>query len=261
MASDVRQRKRQKEGEVGLREGGSRAAEARKQPAKISLWVLLGVGLLALGAGGWRYYLGCERAKQQKDALKSLGSEGLFLFSSFDTNNDLCLSPEEFKPLAEKLTGIASVPDFESSEEPDPNSEMLTIEARFQPLLLETMTKSKDGFLGVSHSALSGLRNWKSAEIPSRVFSSSLFKAFLPVKNKVELGDTWWMIPTELTIFTGYLSNNRFYPPTPQGREVIVHKLLSMLHPRPFVKTRFAPQGAVACVRASSDFYYDIVFR
>lgn len=33
---------------------------------------------------------------------------------------------------------------------PDPSEETLTIEARFQPLLPETMTKSKDGFLGVS---------------------------------------------------------------------------------------------------------------
>ncbi len=31
--------------------------------------------------------------------------------------------------------------------------------------------------------------------------------------------------------------------------------------PAPFVKSRFAPQGAVACIRAASDFYYDIVFR
>lgn len=43
--------------------------------------------------------------------------------------------------------------------------------------------------------------------------------------------------------------------------QVLIHSLLSMFHPRPFVKSRFAPQGTVACVRASSDFYYDIVFR
>lgn len=34
-----------------------------------------------------------------------------------------------------------------------------------------------------------------------------------------------------------------------------------MFHPRPFVKTRFAPQGAVACLTAVSDFYYTVVFR
>lgn len=34
-----------------------------------------------------------------------------------------------------------------------------------------------------------------------------------------------------------------------------------MFHPRPFVKTRFAPQGAVACIQAISAFYYTIAFR
>lgn len=43
--------------------------------------------------------------------------------------------------------------------------------------------------------------------------------------------------------------------------QVLIHSLLSMFHPRPFIKSRFAPQGAVACIRASNDFYYDIVFR
>lgn len=42
---------------------------------------------------------------KQESALKSLGTEGLFLFSSLDTDRDLYISPEEFKPIAEKLTG------------------------------------------------------------------------------------------------------------------------------------------------------------
>lgn len=42
---------------------------------------------------------------QQEVALKALGTEGLFLFSSLDTDHDLYLSPEEFKLVAEKLTG------------------------------------------------------------------------------------------------------------------------------------------------------------
>lgn len=44
-------------------------------------------------------------------------------------------------------------------------------------------------------------------------------------------------------------------------RQVLIHSLLSMFHPRPFIKSRFAPQGTVACIRASNDFYYDIAFR
>ena len=43
--------------------------------------------------------------------------------------------------------------------------------------------------------------------------------------------------------------------------EILIHRLLSMFHPRPFVMSRFAPQGSVACVRAFNADYLDIVFR
>lgn len=39
--------------------------------------------------------------------------------------------------------------DFEEEVIHDPNGETLTLEAKMQPLLLDSMTKSKDGFLGV----------------------------------------------------------------------------------------------------------------
>lgn len=49
------------------------------------------------------------------------------------------------------LTGSTPAASYEEEElPPDPSEETLTIEARFQPLLPESMTKSKDGFLGVS---------------------------------------------------------------------------------------------------------------
>uniref|UniRef100_A0A8C9Q6D3 EF-hand domain-containing protein n=1 Tax=Spermophilus dauricus TaxID=99837 RepID=A0A8C9Q6D3_SPEDA len=198
---------------------------------------------------------------QQESALKALGTEGLFLFSSLDTDGDMYISPEEFKPIAEKLTGSTPAASYEEEELiPDPTEETLTIEARFQPLLPETMTKSKDGFLGVSRLALSGLRSWTAASVPSAVFAARHFQPFLPPRGQ-ELGEPWWIVPSELSVFTGYLSNNRFYPPPPKGKEVIIHRLLSMFHPRPFVKTRFAPQGAVACLTAISDSYYTVMFR
>lgn len=46
-----------------------------------------------------------EPPPKQDSALKTLGTEGLFLFSSLDTDRDMYISPEEFKPIAEKLTG------------------------------------------------------------------------------------------------------------------------------------------------------------
>lgn len=68
--------------------------------------------------------------------------------------------------------------------------------------------------------ALSGLRNWTTAASPSAVFAARHFRPFLPPPGQVELGEPWWIIPSELSVFTGYLSNNRFYPPPPKGKEV-----------------------------------------
>ncbi|KAK2107128.1 hypothetical protein P7K49_016642, partial [Saguinus oedipus] len=142
---------------------------------------------------------------------------------------------------------------------PDPSEDTLTIEARFQPLLSETMTKSKDGFLGVSCLTLSGLRNWTTAASQRAVFAARHFQPFLPPPGQ-DLGKPWWIIPSEVSIFTGYQSNNHFYLPTTKGKEVITHWLLSMFHQLPFMKTCFAPQGAVACLTAVSDFYYTMMF-
>ncbi|KAK2878791.1 hypothetical protein Q8A67_019582 [Cirrhinus molitorella] len=235
----------------------SRRARSRFKQLS-SLFLIAAVPLIGFCI---KYYQDVQLVKRHEAGLKALGADGLFFFSSLDADHDLYLSPEEFKPIAEKLTGVAPPPEFEEEIPHDPNGETLTLNAKMQPLLLESMTKSKDGFLGVSHSSLSGLRSWKRPAVPSSTFYASQFKAFLPPSGKVSLGDTWWIIPSELNIFTGYLPNNRYHPPTPRGKEVLIHSLLSMFHPRPFVKTRFASQGAVACIRAASDFYYDIVFR
>uniref|UniRef100_A0A1A8HVP6 Selenoprotein N, 1 n=1 Tax=Nothobranchius kuhntae TaxID=321403 RepID=A0A1A8HVP6_NOTKU len=225
------------------------------------IWALLGLCSVPLLAFGIKYYQDALFLKRHEESVGALGAEGFFLFSSLDNDHDLYLSPEEFKPIAEKLTGITAPVDQEEEDIHDPSGETLVLEARMQPLLLDSMTKSKDGFLGVSHSSLSGLRSWTSPAVPSSSFFASQFRVFLPPKNKLEVGDTWWVIPSELNIFTGYLPNNRYHPPSPKGKEVLIHSLLSMFHPRPFIKSRFAPQGTVACIRASSDFYYDIVFR
>ncbi|CAI5781588.1 selenoprotein N [Podarcis lilfordi] len=134
--------------------GSSRRLPPPRLP-RLGLALALVAALLAA-----KYYRDSEVARRQETALKSLGNEGLFLFASLDTNNDLYISPEEFKPIAEKLTGIAPVTGIEEEEILDPNGETLSVIAKFQPLLMDTMTKSKDGFLGISHIALSGLRNW-----------------------------------------------------------------------------------------------------
>lgn len=45
--------------------------------------------------------------------------------------------------------GVAPPAEFEEEFVADPNGETLALYAAMQPLLLQTMTKSKDGFLGV----------------------------------------------------------------------------------------------------------------
>ncbi|KAG7510254.1 hypothetical protein JOB18_016945 [Solea senegalensis] len=259
MAADVNNRIPEDESRVSPQNGHQTPGSGRWMYRGV--WTLVMVAAVPLLAFGIKYYQDSRLFRRHEESVRALGAEGLFLFSSLDTDHDLYLSPEEFKPIAEKLTGISPPVDLEEEVIHDPNGETLTLAATMQPLLLNSMTKSKDGFLGVSHSSLSGLRSWKSPVVPSSSFSASQFRVFLPPKNKAEVGDAWWLIPSELNIFTGYLPNNRYHPPTPKGKEVFIHSLLGMFHPRPFVKSRFAPQGTVACIRASNDFYYDIVFR
>lgn len=87
----------------------------------------------------------------------------------------------------------------------------------------------------VSRLALSGLRNWTTAALPNAVFAARHFRPFLPPPGQ-ELGQPWWIIPGELSVFTGYLSNNRFYPPPPKGKEVRKRHLNpSSRHPSPSV--------------------------
>ncbi len=58
------------------------------------------------------------------------------------------------------------------------------------------------------------------------------------------------------------LSSNRYYPPhLVDATERLLHRLLAMLHPRPFIIARFAPHGAWGCVRAVNDEYIDVVLR
>uniref|UniRef100_A0A3Q3D928 Selenoprotein N n=1 Tax=Hippocampus comes TaxID=109280 RepID=A0A3Q3D928_HIPCM len=258
MAADVHKETREEGRNDGQKRQQSRGSSSQISTRTYTLLLVLAVPLLAWAI---KYYQETHLQNRHEESVQTLGAEGLFLFSSLDTNHDLYLSPEEFKPVVEKLTGITPPRDIEDEVIEDPDGETLTLEAKMEPLLMDSMTKSKDGFLGVSHSCLSGLRSWKSPAVPSSSFFASQFKVFLPPKNKQEVGDTWWVIPSELNIFTGYLPNNRYHPPTPKGKEVLIHSLLTMFHPRPFIKSRFAPQGTIACIRASNDFYYDIVFR
>ncbi|MEQ2171727.1 hypothetical protein GOODEAATRI_013747 [Goodea atripinnis] len=74
------------------------------------MWTLLVVCAVPLVAFGIKYYQDSQLLRRHEEGIRALGAEGLFLFSSLDTDHDLYLSPEEFKPIAEKLTGASFQP-------------------------------------------------------------------------------------------------------------------------------------------------------
>lgn len=108
--------------------------------------------------------------------------------------------------------------------------------------------------------ALAGLNDWTEPRQAIAGFPVGLFKAFLP-DDVTPVGKPYNIIKSNLNLFSNTLSNNRFYPPKVKNKEVIIHRLLSMFHKRPFVRTRFGPQGTIAVVRAENEKYVDVVFR
>ncbi|KAJ8287484.1 hypothetical protein COCON_G00001430, partial [Conger conger] len=199
-------------GEDGLQSQGS--ARSRFCGLLPKLLIIAAVPIVAFA---YKYYQDGQLLKRHESGLRTLGTEGLFLFSSLDTDHDLYLSPEEFKPIVEKLTGISPPAEFEEDAPQDPDGETLTVEARMQPLLLQTMTKSKDGFLGVTHRSLSGLRAWQSAAVPSSVFLAGQFRAFLPPGAAWRWGSPGGWCRASSTSSRG-TSPTTATPPTPGAR-------------------------------------------
>ena len=78
-------------------------------------------------------------------------------------------------------------------------------------------------------------------------------------------GEVYTVVDQEMGFFDrlhgGDLSSNRYVPPRIEGSTVIVHRLLAMFHPRPFIMMRFEPRGSMACVRAYNNEYVDIYYR
>lgn len=92
------------------------------------------------------------------------------------------------------------------------------------------------------------------------------FYGFLP-PNKTfleKLGEVYMIFgqnSTSLPDIPSHRSSNKYIPPRVEDEVVVIHQLLTMFHPRPFLRTRFPPQGGTACVRAVNDEYLDISFR
>uniref|UniRef100_A0A914BHM6 EF-hand domain-containing protein n=1 Tax=Patiria miniata TaxID=46514 RepID=A0A914BHM6_PATMI len=191
-----------------------------------------------------------------------IGEEGYAMFQSYDRDSDGYLSLAEFEPLLNKLAAPDNVPvDFDSfMQDIDPLQEVLSVETHFQALIPESMTTERGGVFSNKDANLAGLDDWMSPFRSVAGFGVPQFTAFLP-EGAVPVGQVYELVRSNLNVFSNTLSSNRYYPPQTVGREVLLHALLSMFHPRPFVHTRFGPQGAAALIRAENEMYVDVVFR
>ncbi|CAF0874733.1 unnamed protein product [Rotaria sordida] len=185
-------------------------------------------------------------------------SEILYLFRKHDRDNDNYLSIDEFEPIASQL-GQKKVPtDY---IQPILNTDQLiTINAFFEPLNFSTITKDFRHTYFTNLDELQSLKLWKQPYVSRLNFAARHFKSFLP-KQRIEIGKPYWIIEGNKQQFAEHLPSNRYYPPDVSHEHIIFHRLLSMFHPRPFIFTRFPPQGTVAVVRARHDSLLDIYFR
>ena len=114
-------------------------------------------------------------------------------------------------------------------------------------------------YLGSPEQILPGLTQWKVPQHPVHIYGVGNFRALLPPSDQYPLGKPYHIIDA-ITDETG-IHMNRFRPPKPAAKEVLLHTLLTQFHPNAFVHVRFGPRGSIALVRASNEQYLDIVMR
>ncbi|CAI9724856.1 selenoprotein N-like isoform X2 [Octopus vulgaris] len=207
--------------------------------------------------------LNYENAKQE--LLGSVGEAGLTLFDQYDFDEDGYLSLNEFIPITHRLIDVR-VP-IEYNFQFDVDDEALVVEASFVPLTPSTMKKiiEEGEQIMETQKCFSGLKEWKKPAKNLMIYSAKHFKPFLPTNpdfmNSVGKVYTLWE-GSRFQYITGQMpSSNRYFPSLFKDNQAIFHSLLSMFHPRPFLLSRFEPQGAVACVRAYNSEFVDIAFR
>ena len=112
---------------------------------------------------------------------------------------------------------------------------------------------------------LAGLKRWKTPEKDWENFGSSHFMLFRPdnLRDLTKVGKVYRLIGIPEDLPPGAMfSNNRYHPPhLTDDTDIMLHRLLVMFHPRPFVLARFAPHGSLACVQAYNEDYVKIAFR
>ncbi|CAF1331398.1 unnamed protein product [Adineta ricciae] len=184
-------------------------------------------------------------------------SETIHLFRKYDRNYDGHLSLDEFEALASQFNNKKQSTDY---IQPILGSDQLvTINAFFQPLNFSTMSQNvRHAYLG-NLDELYSLKLWTQPFIPRLNFAARHFKSFIP--KRIEIGKPYWIIEATKQQREEHISANRYYPPDVEDDQVIFHRLLSMFHVRPFILSRFPPQGTAAVVRARYGPFLDIYFR
>lgn len=245
-------------------------------PKWMFIVVTIVMGVLFVGFGGymgdvlWKKYFMVNRGLGDSAivAVKaSIGEEATDLFITFDRDSDGKLSLEEYEALFHRLAGsgfnVSSPPEFKQPIADD--DEVVTVRSHFQPLVQETMTKDMtEKIIGGGLDSLAGLQGWTKQNIEWTNLGVAHFKSFFPKKEAdvTNVGNVYFIYKDQASSYgTNFVSSNRYYPPQLEESLVVIHRLLSMFHPRPFLRNRFPVQGATACVRAYNDEYIDIVFR
>lgn len=213
-------------------------------------------------------------AEWSREVQDRVGKNGVDMFTAYDLNRDGYLSILEFEPFIPHLqVQLESVqlPSVLPKDEffhytPGDGEEVISMQAAFQPLQMETMTKEDilDMVFGGSNP-LHGLKTWQAPSRPHAIFGVNEFSIFLPQdKENIPLGKPYHIVPKSpsgLLWTSPDLSSSRYYPPAPTSENAVLFRLLGMMHSRPFITMRFQPRGTVACVRAFNAEYLHIIFR
>lgn len=138
-------------------------------------------------------------------------------------------------------------------------SNVVTLKTHFVPLdpkAFSSFVDSKE-----SRTSLHGILNWKSASVSWKWVHHQYFAPLLPpsVVSK-DPAFVWRILPDDTS--QEVLYSSKYVAPPPSGPvEELLHGLLSLFHPQPFLYSRYGPRGAAGIIRAKSFDCVDILLR